>query len=115
MSNSTSRTVAPAPIIVAVDFEPAARAALITGARLAMSTGAKPIRTSNIILRVVKALLDRCGPGATCNLGAESGATAGVGGFSAGTGVLFAMIDSTARSQAARWTLPRRISCTRGI
>ena len=48
MSNSTSRTVAPAPIIVAVDFEPAARAALITGARLAMSTGA-PLKILHVV------------------------------------------------------------------
>lgn len=48
MSNYTSRTVAQAPIIVPVDFEPAARAALITGARLAMSTGA-PLKILHVV------------------------------------------------------------------
>ena len=54
MSNPTRRNDPPAPILVPVDFEPAARSALITGARLAMSTGA-PLN----ILHVVHEPADR--------------------------------------------------------
>jgi nucleotide-binding universal stress UspA family protein len=48
MSHSTSRNSPLAPILVPVDFEPAARSALITGARLAMSTGA-PLKILHVV------------------------------------------------------------------
>ena len=48
MSNPTRRNDPPAPILVPVDFEPAARSALITGARLAMGTGA-PLKILHVV------------------------------------------------------------------